>query len=607
MCGIYGILRGDGEKPSQEALRTMRDELRHRGPNDEGLFEENGTALGHLRLSIIDLSPAGHQPMVSPCGRWVLVFNGEIYNYLELRRELQDGWNFVSHTDTEVLLAAWARWGADCLHRFNGMFAFALHDRREQVTYLVRDRFGIKPLYWWRAGNELRFASEPLALVRSLQAEGRFAGIDEQTVFDYLVHRRTHHCERTFFTGVSKLRHGCLMTVRGGRESTSRWYALEQRINRTPLAPDELREMLTSSLALRLRSDVPVGASLSGGMDSGAIVSLITTNLGVADFSIYSAVYGNGHRGDESSYIDTYNTLIKNRYRVTPTTEEFLDDIDAFVQAQQEPTPSTSPYADYRVVRLAAGHVTVLLSGQGGDETTAGYEVFNAFAIKELLLRGHVAAALRELAACVRAGRGSRLMSSLAYMLAPHAAKAGVKHVTKYWVEPDFMRRHTHPDALVNRLYESRTVAQALRMYLEDGFEHYLMWGDRNQMRFSLEGRYPFLDHRLVERLLGQPLRDHVYRGNRRVLMRRALEGVVPPAIMQRRDKMGYLTPEDEWLRHPRFRERYNDELAGLRGIIRREQAERLYRRHVSGERPASEEVWQVMCLAVWLGRVVHA
>ena len=391
MCGICGIIRFDNSPVEEAPIRKMMSIMKHRGPDDEGVFIENNLGLGFVRLSIIDLTRAGHQPMLSKDGRYVLIFNGEIFNYVELREELQKkGVVFQTQTDSEVLLSAYVFWGEECMFRFNGMWAFVIYDRFEKKIFGARDRFGVKPFYILQTTDFFAFASEIPPLLSLLYHKPK---PDYQSIFDYLIFNRTDQTERTFFEEIKKLQHGYSISlsiqssISNHQSSVKKWYNLREQIASTRgfSDPQEYRELFSSAVKLRLRSDVPVGVCLSGGLDSSSIVSILLKDYNKTDLNTFSAVYGKGQVGDETEFINEYKSDLKNMYFVTPSAETLQSDLTCFIRAHAEPIPSTSPYAQFKVMELAKGKVVVTLDGQGADEELAGYHYFFGYYFKDLL------------------------------------------------------------------------------------------------------------------------------------------------------------------------------------------------------------------------------
>ncbi|MBR5116422.1 MAG: asparagine synthase (glutamine-hydrolyzing), partial [Lachnospiraceae bacterium] len=381
MCGICGIYdKQHIVADHRELIERMNRAQKHRGPDDEGFFAQGSVALGHVRLAILDLSEAGHQPMTLH-DRYTIIFNGEIYNYIELKKELeQQGYSFCSEADTEVLLAAYDCWGEDCQRRFNGFWAFAVYDAAQDSLFLSRDRYGVKPVYYTRQQGYFLFASE----IKTLLADERIERIvREQAVVNYLVNGFVDCEDETFFRDVVRLPAGCQMTVSGSGEPViRRWYELPYREtvygNVTKETDARFKELFQDAVRMRLRSDVPVGSCLSGGLDSSSIVCESSRQLGETKTqtsqSTYSATYP-GRPDDERRYIDAVieRTGVTGHY-VEPTGETLFEDLDHLIYTQDEPFVSTSMYASYCVMRLASGKgAKVLLDGQGADEILCGY------------------------------------------------------------------------------------------------------------------------------------------------------------------------------------------------------------------------------------------
>jgi asparagine synthase (glutamine-hydrolysing) len=376
MCGICGIIDLKEQPVTRRPIERMMQAMKHRGPDADGIFLHQNIGLGFVRLSILDLSPAGNQPMYSADGSLVLIFNGEIFNYLELRKELEGkGHRFMTQTDTEVVLAAYLEWGADCQENFTGMWAFAVYSKNDQTVFISRDRFGIKPFYYHLDENALIFASEiePLLLVSDALRKP-----NDAIIFDYLILNRTNHTSQTFFKGIEKLQHGHFIQIRNNQISgPERWYDLGATTAVGYEGAEEFKKDFIRSLKMQLRSDVPIGVCLSGGIDSSSIAASIARNFGRNDIHSFSAIYGKGVKGDESTYIDEFDGYIDNIHFTHPTLTSFLNDLDLFVSAQQEPVSSTSGYAEFKVMELAGdNNCKVLLNGQGVDEYLAGYHYF---------------------------------------------------------------------------------------------------------------------------------------------------------------------------------------------------------------------------------------
>ena len=607
MCGICGIFNLDHQPVIEASVTGMMDAIRHRGPDDDGRFLENSVGLGFVRLSIIDLSPGGHQPMVSQDERYVLVFNGEIYNHIELRKELEHlGSRFRSHSDTEVLLESYIQWGDQCLHRFNGAFAFAIYDRKERSLFCARDRFGVKPFYYSIEGKTFIFASEPIAL---LKARKKAPAADHQRIYDFLVFNRTDHDPESFFEDIVKLPHGHVLKISDGKVLVERWYDLAARISPRSLAPYEYYDMLRSSISLRMRSDVPVGLTLSGGLDSSSIASILCKDLGAADIHTFSAVYQKGTPCDESAYVELFRGQLKNLHLIYPVHDELLRDIGRFVADQQEPFGTTSIYASYKIMSEASSDVKVMLNGQGADETLAGYEDFHGIYQLQLLRSGRLARFFSESSAFISTHRSLYGLKAALYYGLPGKLQTSVRVRDKGYLSPGFVKRHAASSTVTRKIFRFKNMDEALLGHMEHKLEHLLKWDDRNTMRFGIEARNPFLDYRLVEATLGSPDEAKISRGYTKSILRAAMKGVLPEKIRTRKDKIGFATPEAEWFRTPGFRkmilEVLESESFRSRGIIDPEKAKSLYERHCAKKISISKEVWKWVNLELWFRKFI--
>jgi asparagine synthase (glutamine-hydrolysing) len=610
MCGICGIIRFDEVNPEDALLRNMMKIMKHRGPDDEGVFIEDNIGIGFVRLSIIDLSLGGHQPMFSQDERYVMVFNGEIFNYVELREELQKaGVVFQTQTDSEVLLNAYILWGEECMNRFNGMWAFVIFDRIKKRIFAARDRHGIKPFYYLKNSNYFAFASEIPPLLSLLNQKPK---PDYQTIFDFLVFNRTDQTERTFFDEIKKLQHASCISFNlkssdlNLQTSIRKWYNLCEAVASADgfSDPDEYRELLTSAIKLRLRSDVPVGVCLSGGLDSSSIVSILLKVLNKKDLNTFSAVYGKGLVGDETEYIDEYKTALKNMFFVTPSAETLQSDLYGFIRAHAEPIPSTSPYAQFKVMELAKGKVVVTLDGQGADEELAGYHYFFGFYFKDLLKQWRLAKLFKEIWYYIINHHSLFGLGTFFYFLLPGNIRTNLRVEEKGYLNNEFAEKYKKGNFISDNLYSSKSLKDALIDHFEYKLEHLLKWEDRNSMWFSLEARVPYLDYRLVEKSLATASDLIIRNGTTKYILRDSMKNVLPRKILNRKDKVGFETPEDDWLREPVFGELIlsliNSSSFRNRGIIKAEKVIKLYDKHVNGQLNISKEIWKWINLELW-------
>ena len=621
MCGICGIISFNQQPVAETPIREMMRIQKHRGPDDEGVFIEGNVGFGFVRLSILDLSAAGRQPMFSADHRFVVVYNGEIFNYIELREELKAlGQEFRTNTDTEVLLAAYRQWGDGCLHRFNGMWAFVIYDRHTGDIFASRDRYGIKPFYYWETADLFAFASEIPPLLNLLPGK---PAADNQSIFDYLVFNRTDQTERTFFSEIKKLQHGHCIKINSGKSPgvssatanksgapasfiIQKWYDLKTQVNQSNgfKSPDEFRDLLSSAVGLRLRSDVPVGVCLSGGLDSSSIASILLRDYEKNDLNTFSAVYQKGQYGDETEFIQEYKPVLHNMYFITPGADTLEKDLKDFVHAHGEPIPSTGPYAQFKVMELAKGNVVVTLDGQGADEELAGYHYFFGNFFKDLLVSGRWGALSRELFFYLNRHRSLYGLKTFVYFLLPKKIRTSLRTSEKGYISPDFVHAHQDKNTIAGELYEATSLNEALLKHFEYKLEHLLKWEDRNSMWFSLEARVPFLDYRLVERILATQSKWIIRNGDTKYILREAMKGLLPAKIQARRDKTGFDTPQDEWFRTRQWQEIINDILLSScfrqRNIIDPDMAVKKYKQHLDGKDNISKEIWKWVHLELW-------
>lgn len=607
MCGICGIINNSKIPVQESSVRKMMQIMKHRGPDDEGQFAGDNIALGFVRLSILDLSQAGHQPMHTQNNRYVIVYNGEIFNYIELRDELQTlGHVFNTNTDTEVLLASYIQWGEDCLNKFNGMWAFVIYDRDTKTIFAARDRFGIKPFYYFLNDEFIAFASEIPPLLSLLPGKPT---ADNQSIFDYLVFNRTDQTENTFFSEIKKLQHGHKINFQTAEFSNfriSKWYDLKEKVKKSVgfKSPDEFHELFSDSIKLRLRSDVPVGVCLSGGLDSSSIVSVLLTAFDKKDLNTFSAVYNKGQYGDETEFIQLYETKLANMFYTTPDAKSLNTDIKSFVQAHAEPIPSTAPYAQFKVMELAKEHVVVTLDGQGADETLAGYHYFFGFFFKDLLRKGKLVRLSYEMLKYVQIHKSVFGLKTFIFFLLPKKFRTTIRINEKGYINPVFINNYKTTNSIAGNLYGSNSLQDALLNHFEYKLEHLLKWEDRNSMWFSIEARVPFLDYRLVEKTMATSSDMIIKKGMTKHLLRESMKGILPEKIRLRRDKMGFGTPQDEWFRTNEWEiiviQILNSESFKKRNLINSEVALAQFKKHKTGEINISKEIWKWIHLELW-------
>ena len=555
MCGIAGSF-GFGSQTTRIA-EVMNACQVHRGPDGEGIHVDGEIGLAHRRLSIIDRAH-GQQPMSTDDGRYTIAYNGEVYNYLPLREELTAaGRTLHTVSDTEVLLHAYAEWGSAAFDRFNGMFALAIHDAQEQRLILARDHFGIKPLYYWHdeETGRLLFASEIKALLHT----GVFPAVpNDRSVYRYLKFRVQDDAEDTFFQGIRRLMPGQMLVADASGVTISAFTRLQEELRElaqqpprphTPEVVAEYRERLTEAVRMRLQAEVPVGTSLSGGLDSSAVAALIAqqlrddpTDSGYASVgsrqNTFSAVFPNS-RNDEEAYVDALLDKYEGQitaHKIHPSSESFLEDLRDFVRTQEEPIISTGPYAQYVVMREASEHVTVLLDGQGADEMMAGYNPYFYVYLNQLRRQKRFVELARELAA------SRDIVKKLAKVKFSGRASVPIEAL----LNSQFVQRfHTERTHVTNDNLKERLIEDTFRSSLPS----LLRYEDKNTMRFSLEGRVPFVDKELMKFLFSLGEDAILHDGWNKRVLRDAMDGTLPEKISRRRNKIGFTTPEQEWFR----------------------------------------------------------
>ncbi|MBI2265571.1 MAG: asparagine synthase (glutamine-hydrolyzing), partial [Armatimonadetes bacterium] len=627
MCGIAGILNLDGSPVAPEDLESMLAPLGHRGPDDRGIWTEGPAGLGHLRLSIIDLSPAGHQPMERSPFR--ITYNGEIYNFPELREELRAlGAVFTSNTDTEVILKAYEHWGPSSVERLNGMWAFAIWDSERRSLFCSRDRMGVKPFYYLQNRKTFAFASEIKALLRLFPSE-------RKPHIPYLYHflaTGTHDDgTETFFENIRSLSPAHCLTVNGRGTTLKRYWDLHPNRLQGTLPKGDLsgrfRDLLTDAVRIRLRSDVPVGTCLSGGLDSGSIVTL-ATRITEKPMHTFSAIYREKDC-DEGEFIravrDDCGSLATE---ITPLPENFLSLLPKLVWHQDEPGGAPGIYSQWHVMQAASGQVKVLLDGQGGDELLGGYfgyfpPYLRTFFQEEKERNENLLPELHGIAEEIEDLTGETQASLLQELVREfHAPKwlplwlfRDLKHVRLALPGKKRLRNNGmfHKDlvAAANRSPIRRNLTPRFPRELDESLYRSLTansipallhYEDRNSMAFSIEARTPFLDYRLVEFCMALPYDQKIRGSTTKFIMRDALHGILHPKILNRRDKKGYPTPVAQWFRGPlrdSIREILLSEDFRNRRILSPQYVEDRLRLHEEGT-DVSTEIWRWLTLEIW-------
>ncbi len=610
MCGLCGIVRLAPPGPVDEGLlRRMRDTMVHRGPDDEGLYVAGHVGLGHRRLSIIDLS-GGHQPMANAEGTLWVTYNGEIYNFRELRALLESkGYAFRTKSDTEVILNAYAELGERCVERLRGMFAFALWDRPRRQLLLARDRLGIKPLYYTVADGALLFASEIKAL---LQVPGVRREVDPIALRSYLRLRYVPG-PRTMFQGIFKLQPGHLLTLRDGRVSVRPYWDVP--LERPAPVPDpegQIRARLEESVRLRLISEVPLGVFLSGGLDSSAVTAMMAPMVDepIQTFSVGYPDGGPGSEATEFAFARMVAERFGTRHRELPLDPGmFWGALGRLVWHFDEPVADPAAVPLYFLSRYAREFVTVVLSGEGADELLAGYAVYRKMLALERL---------RRLPAAASAGRrleraaGRKLRRYLAWLGKPLRERyRGVSALFAEGEPERLLRPELHgardDDEVMGGYLDraagldplSQMLYFDLKVWLPDDL---LVKADKMTMATAVELRVPFLDHELVEWAWRLPSREKLHRGVGKRLLRQAMAGVLPAPILTR-SKLGFPVPIRSWFREGlghRARELLLHGDAAVSRYFEPARVEALIGAHERGDDDLSGEIYALAIFALW-------
>lgn len=568
MCGISCIINQKAET-AVSALKRFSEAVFHRGPdgcgfakftNDFNLSETDADhfflGLGHRRLSILDLSEAGSQPMFSPDRKSAIVYNGEVYNYIELKAELEkDGATFQSTCDTEIILAAYRHWGIDCFNRFNGMWAMAILDRDKRKIILSRDRIGIKPLYYYKQNGIFAVASE---IKQFFELDGFSKTVNEKTCLSYLV-TGYEISGQTFFESVKSFPPGCFAEVNIANpeiKPQSYWSADNisiQKYSQEELA-GEIRKTFSDAVRVHLRSDVPVGGCLSGGLDSSAIFVEMKERSPNNFFSAFSACF-NDSAVDETAFMETIVKKTQSEHiRVIPDDKEFVNDIKVFLAQHDEPVGSISMYAQYRIMKEAQEkQIPVLLDGQGGDELFSGYWPSYFLMLNYYKMNGGYYTLLSHLLGALLPGGNSSLIHQALSHFQEYRKRASKKLPFELRKEQcasleslDSLSWHKEAQKLSPSEYRK---AEIFKIHLP----RLLKWEDRNSMAFSIESRVPFLDVRLVELLLSVPPELNMRNGWTKYMFRKAMNNKLPENICWRKDKKGFETPQDKWMKKGHF------------------------------------------------------
>jgi asparagine synthase (glutamine-hydrolysing) len=628
LCGIAGIF-GRGAQP--DTVRRMCDTIRHRGPDDEGYYAKDGIALGSVRLSIIDLK-TGRQPIHNEDSTIWIMYNGEIFNYRELRKDLETRHRFLTNSDTEVIVHLYEELGTKCVQKLNGMFAFAIWNEKTRELFLARDRIGVKPLYYYGNENDFVFASE----IKAILEFGAKRELDHEAFIDYLTLSYVLG-DKTFFKGIRQLPAGHFMTVNSDRHHIERYWDLEFEESSprgTQEAIVEVNEAIKRAVELRLVSDVPLGCHLSGGIDSTAVTSFASQLLG-EKVKTFTGAFSEGPEFDETYYARLASKFADTEYHeIRPDGTDLLPTLERLVWYMDYPEAGPGIYPQYWVCCLAKEHVKVILGGQGGDELFFGYPFMLELALENNLIRtrenfglGYLVKlyhyfrlAKRERPFTVSLRRLGRMIlkehrtepSRLLYEgMLVHSHESVTKLLTgelrrfalQYSPESEFLK-------IFEKLRSKRFLDQIQYCFLRVRLHALLHVEDRTSMAVSLESRVPLsCDYPLLELVTSLPEKLRIDGFEPKYLFRKAIDGEIPNEILQRKDKKGFPTPIGIWLRK-QIKEVDSillSEKAVSRGIFDLSQVKKILGEHESGRKDHAITIFMLLNLEFWFRRFIDA
>ena len=615
MCGIAGIFDPRGAVVETRRIEAMINVLEHRGPDDGDCFTTSGIGLGSRRLSILDPSPRGRMPMVDETTGNQIVHNGEIYNYKEIARDLNIS-NLKTGTDTEVILQAYAREGISCVKRFNGIFAFAIWDAKEEKLICARDQLGVKPFFYSWHNNQLLFASE----VKALLSVGVPVKADHSIIRDYLVHGVYDHSNKTFFDGIIQLPAGSILIAKKNKVETQVYWSLDldkeneisQYENKQNLddACTEFREVALDSIRLQLRSDVPIAVHVSGGLDSAFLMaSLNLINGGQANVKAYSYIYGEDKYDERPQVEILAKQLGWNVEFKKLTAAEVPSLAEEAMWYQEQPYPGIVTLAKHNLIKeTREAGAKVIIEGQGGDEIGAGYQYYMGPHVLDLIEAGNSNGAFEEINGFAKLNNYSQekgfiknLDSQAAYFRMGRSAD-GSSFLNNDCLDEAFINKYkTSPQ--FNKPFKSNLLNMQYRDILHTKLPRILRSCDRASMAYSRELRVPFLDHRLVELVFSLPGRFKINKGAQRVFMRRALNSFLPHSLSEI-PKRAVVDPQRDWLKYE-LREWVEDILFSKsfsqRGLFNTQAVKREYHKYVNTPSPENSfYIWQWVCIEQW-------
>ena len=625
MCGFVGILNKNGLNVRPDVLRKMADTIHHRGPDEEGMFINDNCGFYHKRLSIIDLN-TGQQPMTF--GNYTIVFNGEIYNYIELREELKlKGHKFDTTSDTEVILHLYREYGEACVKRLNGMFAFIIYDKSNNQIYVARDHFGIKPLYWYQDKNRILFGSEIKAILAhpEIKAIPATENLYEYLTFQFLIG------DNTLFQNVKKCQpgHYSIINLKTWSFKTVNYWRPDFRtdvFHNEEFFINELQNILDDTITQQLRSDVPIGTYLSGGIDS-SLVTIMASKIVNQPLKSFSGAFNEGPEFNELKYARIAAKKANSElFEIFPSEQEFIDALPKLIYHLDEPVAGPGLFPQYMVSKFASNHVKVILGGQGGDEIFGGYARY-LVAYLEQALKGSIFETNEEVEHIVTLNSILPNLPSL---------KQYIPMLKSFWKKDVFEpmdRRYfnllnrmgsisnfLHPD-FINGGNENRIFDKFSEQFNQHNRKSYynkmtqfdlsaslpalLQVEDRVSMAVSIESRVPLLDRRIIDLISKMPAGMKFKGGELKYLLRQSTKKIMPTEILNRKDKMGFPIPLHIWSKNKKTRDFMMDTMtskkAKERNIIKTEYIEQI----INSERPFSRGLWGLLSMELWFNEFI--
>jgi len=636
MCGIAGLIGRNDSKIEAGIIKAMSQVMKHRGPDDNGYLgimdqgiiqkgrecnhtQNSSLALAHRRLSILDLSEDAWQPMVTDDQKYAIVYNGEVYNYVELKEKLVElGHVFNSKSDTEVVLHAYIEWGVEAFNHFLGMFAFAIVDLHKRIVVFARDHFGIKPLYYTTTNKFFAFASEIKSL---LEVPGASRVANAETIFSFLRYALNDYGDSTFYQNIWQIPPASYMIVsldKPEKSSPVTYWELDLN-NKIDVsytdASQLLREHLMKSVQLHLRSDVAVGAALSGGIDSSSItcfMRMLNSDIEISTFTYLPNINGSGEKkwSDEVGlHINATPHIIK------PSASDLLDTMDKIVYIQDQPMGSTNMYAQYLVYKQSSYNgVKVILDGQGADEMLAGYTHFYSNKIISLIHQKRFSELITFLYQAAKTQPGFNpvtVLSKGVFEMLPSYVRKYIRQlfgapVFPSWMNKNWLLEHNHTGFITDNR-PTKTLREALyQSLMKDSLPMLLRWQDRNSMAHSVESRVPFLNSKLAEFIFSLP-DDYLIssNGTSKAILRTAMQGIVPENILKRRDKVAFGSPMIQWLHYltPWINELMQSDTINSVPFINTREMQHQWQGIVSGKRKMDGSIWRLISLIKWIER----